>query len=62
MRPSGAGLGNTNFVVPNCPFFIAVTNCPFFTAVPNCPFLIAVPNCPGAKLSVFNSWCRVVCF
>ena len=46
VRPSGAGLGNTNFLVPNCPFFIAVPNCPF-------------SNC-GAKLSVLHSWCQIV--
>ena len=46
VRPSGAGLGNTNFMVPNCPFFIVV---------PNCPFLHG-----GAKLSVFTWWCQIV--
>ena len=46
VRPSGAGLGNTNFMVPNCPFFIVV---------PNCPFLHG-----GAKLSVFTWRCQIV--
>ena len=46
VRPSGAGLGNTNFLVPNCPFFIVV---------PNCPFLHG-----GAKLSVFTWRCQIV--
>merc|ERR1711947_51961 len=49
----GAGLGNTNFMVPNCPFFIVV---------PNCPFYMTVPNCPGAKLSVFTLRCQIVRF